>query len=139
MSARNLYGMTGQPVTTLVTLARSWNFPAGLKLSGDAFETIGFDKNQRAYVLHCKPATAPAALTFTLAGSPQSPVLNPAFIVKNWGNTNARLALDGKQIPQGKDFRFGHRQELEGTDLIVWIIAESQTALTFRLEPQPMP
>lgn len=139
MFARNLYGMTDQPVTTLVTLARSWNVPAELKLSGDAFENLGFDKNQRAYVLGRKPAAAPAALTFTLAGSPQSPMLNPAIVVKNWGNANAALMLDGKPIPAGKDFRVGHRHELDGTDLIVWITFQSETPVTFTLEPQPKP
>jgi hypothetical protein len=141
MFARDLYGMTDQPVTKLVTLARSWNFPAELKLAGDDFESLGYDQNQRAYVLNCKPAVAaaPAALAFTLAGSPQSPVLNPAFVVKNWGDADAKLTLDGKPIPRGKDFRFGHRQTLEGTDLIVWIETESQASLTFRLEPQPQP
>ena len=137
--ARDLYGMTDQPVTKLVTLARSWNFPAELKPAGDAFGSLGYDQNQRAYVLNCKPASAPTALAFTLAGSPQSPVLNPAFVVKNWGDADAKLTHDGKPIPRGKDFRFGHRQTLGGTDLIVWIKTESHASLTFRLDPQPQP
>lgn len=139
MFARNLYGMTDRPVTTLVTLARSWNFPAELQRAGDAFESLGYDQNQRAYMLKRKPAAVPPALTFTLAGSPQSPVLNPAFVVRNWGDADAKLVLDGKTIPPGKDFRFGHRHTLEGTDLIVWIKTESQATLTFRLEPQRQP
>ena len=85
------------------------------------------------------PPAAPPALTFTLAGSPQSPVLNPAFVGRNWRDADATLTLDGKHIPRGKDFRFGHRQTLKRTDLIVWIKSESQAALTFHLEPQPQP
>jgi hypothetical protein len=139
MLGRNLYGMTGKPANELAVLARSWNFPAELKLAGSAFESRGYDKNQRAYVLARKPAVESAALEFSLAGDPQSPVLNPAFIIKDWGAANATLTLDGNSIPRGKDFRFGHRQTLEGTDLIVWIETESQASLTFRLEPQPQP
>jgi hypothetical protein len=135
--ARDLYGMTDQPVKTLVTLARSWNFPAELKIAGNAFGSLGYDLNQRAYVLHCKAAGALSTLAFTLVGSPQSPVLNPALVVQNWGDADPALTLDGKRIPRGKDFRIGQRPNLEGTDLIVWIKAESQTALSFRLEPQP--
>jgi hypothetical protein len=71
--------------------------------------------------------------------SEQSPVLNPTFIVKKWGGANVTLTLEGKPIPRGKRFRFGHRQTLEGTDLIVWIATESQASLTFRLQPQPRP
>jgi hypothetical protein len=64
-------------------------------------------------------------------------VLNPAFVVKKWGDASATLMLDGNPIPRGKGFRFGHRQTLEGTDLIVWIEAESRASLTFSLRPQP--
>jgi hypothetical protein len=139
MLGRNLYGLTGKPAKELAVLARSWNFPAELKLAGPAFESSGYDKNQRAYVLAHKPAAESVPLEFTLAGNPQSPVLNPAFIVKKWGNASVTLTLDGKSIPRGKDFRYGHRQTLEGTDLIVWIETESQASLTFRLEPRPQP
>jgi hypothetical protein len=137
MIGRNLYGMTGKPAKELAVLARSWNFPAELKLSGGAFESLGYDKNQRAYLLDRKSAAVNAPLEFTLAVNSQSPVLNPALIVKNWGSANVTLTLDGKPNPRGKGFRFGHRQTLEGTDLIVWIETESRASLTFRLQPQP--
>ena len=139
MVGRNLYGLTAKPARELAVLARSWNFPAELKLAGAAFESLGYDKNQRAYVLTCKSADTPAALEFTLAGNAQSPVLNPAFVVKNWGDANVKLTMDGKAIPRGKSFRFGHRQTLDGTDLVVWIKTESQAPLTLRLEPQRQP
>jgi len=139
MIGRNLYGMTDKPAKELAVLASSWNFPAELKLASHAFESSGYDKNQRAYLLARKPEGAPAALDLTLAGSPQSPVLNPAFVVKNWGDASVKLTLDGKAIPRGKDFRYGHRPTLDGTDLIVWIKAETQAQLTLRLEPQPQP
>jgi hypothetical protein len=139
MLGRNLYGLTGKPANELAVLARSWNFPAELKLAGSAYGSLGYDKNQRAYVLARTPAVANAALEFPLAGNSQSPVLNPAFIVKDRGTANATLTLDGKSIPRGNDFRFGHRQTLEGTDLIVWIKTENQASLTVRLEPQPQP
>ena len=139
MMGRNLYGMTGQPPKELALLARSWNFPAALILGGSAFESLGYDKNQRAYVLTRKPAGAPATLEFALAGNSQSPVLNPAFVVKNWGDANVKLTLRGNEIPRGRDFRYGHRQTLDGTDLIVWIKTDIQAPLNLRLEPQRDP
>nr|MCU0781614.1 hypothetical protein [Akkermansiaceae bacterium] len=93
------------------------------------------DKNQRAYVFNRLPSATPPALMFELAGSNHSPVLNPAFVIANWGDADAMLTLDGKMIPRGGNFRFGHRQTLEGTDLIVWIETLSRTSVTFRLEP----
>ena len=139
MTGRDLYGMTDQPAKELAVLARSWNFPAELKVAGAAFDSLGYDKNQRAYVLTCKSAGTPALLEFTLVANAQSPVLNPALVVKNWGDANVTLTLNGKTIPRGKSFRFGHQQTLDGTDLIVWIKTETQTPLTLGLNPQRQP
>lgn len=123
MSARDLYGMTDQPVTTLVTLARSWNFPAQLKTDG--LESLGYDKNQRSYVLALKTLHPPAKVELTLAGNAQSPVLNPALIMKNWGESDVELTLNGHEISQGKTFRIGHVPTLEGTDLVIWMADSS--------------
>ena len=56
-----------------------------------------------------------------LDASDDSPVVNPAFVIKNWGREDAALRVNGKTIKRGKDFRFGHRHRLEGSDLIVWV------------------
>jgi hypothetical protein len=132
---RNLYGLTDRDPSHLAVLGRSWNQPAKLTLQGGGFTSEGHDKNQRAYVLNRLPSATPPALMFELAGSNHSPVLNPAFVIANWGDADAMLTLDGKMIPRGGNFRFGHRQTLEGTDLIVWIETLSRTSVTFRLEP----
>lgn len=132
MFARDLYGMTDQPVSTLVTLARSWNFPA--KLKADGIESLDYDKNQRAYVLALKTSQPPAKVELTLAGSEQSPVLNPAFVIKNWGESDVKLSLNGKNIPHGKTFRTGHVPTLEGTDLVIWIKYEATQTVTIVLE-----
>jgi hypothetical protein len=139
MVARNLYGLTAKPARELAVLSRSWNFPAELKLAGTAFESHGYDKNQRAYVLACKSAVTPAPLEFTLAGNAQSPVLNPAFVVKNWGDANVELTLNGRTMPRGKGFRFGHHRTLDGTDLVFWIKTETQAPLTLGVKPQRQP
>lgn len=69
MMGRNLYGLTDKPAKELAMLARSWNFPAELRLAGSAFESSGYDKDQRAYVLTCQPGGAPAALDLTFMGT----------------------------------------------------------------------
>lgn len=132
MFARDLYGMTDQPVSTLATLARSWNFPA--KLKADGIESLDHDKNQRAYVLALKTSHPPAKVELTLAGDEQSPVLNPVFIIKNCGESDVKLTLNGKQISQGKTFRTGHVPTLGGTDLVIWIKCESTQPVTVVLE-----
>lgn len=116
-------------------LGRSWNFPAELKMSGKTFASKGYDKNQRVYVL-TKRSNAPtmANLEFELAASDRSPVLNPGLVVKNWGSAGVKLLLNGTEVLRGKDFRFGHHRTLEGTDLIVWIKAESTRPVKVVLE-----
>ena len=59
--------------------------------------------------------------------------MNPVFVIKNWGESDCVLKLDGKEIVKGKTFRFGHRHTLEGTDLIVWIKKASTKPVTILL------
>jgi hypothetical protein len=56
-----------------------------------------------------------------LSGSKESPVLNPAFVIKNWGSQSVDLKIDDKKMKRDRDFRFDHRNSLEGKDLVVWI------------------
>jgi hypothetical protein len=116
-----------------VPLAKSWNSAPVVTLSGSGFESQGFDKNQRAYVFK---STDPKAekLEFMLEAAPESPIHNPAFIVKNWGKRTGTLAIDGKAIPLGKDFRLGHNKTLEGTDLVVWVKTSGEKKTSFTLE-----
>jgi hypothetical protein len=120
-----LYGMTSEPITELLPLAKSWIQPPQLELSGSGFESVGFDKFQRSYMLTCSRAGRPSTLKIEMPGSKESPVLNPAFVIKNWGNQSLDLKIDGKKMKQGRDFRVGHRNSLEGKDLVVWIQLES--------------
>ncbi len=129
-----LYGMTNKKPETLVVLARSWDNPPQLSISGDGFASEGYDYTQRAYVVNKTKDNA--ALTFELAGSANSPVLNPAFVVKNWGNRAASLAIDSREIKRGKDFRWGVEYDVEGqANLIVWIKKESAQPLKISLSP----
>lgn len=73
-------------------------------------------------------------LTFTINASKDSPVVNPAFVIHNWGREDASLILNGEPIQQSKDFRFGHYHRLEGSDLIVWMKMESENPMTILLK-----
>jgi len=131
----SLYGMTENPVSTLVPLARSWVYPAQLSITSSGFTSSGYDKYQRAYVLNNQSASKPSVLEFTLAASEDRPIVNPAFVIKNWGEARAELKIDGKKINRGKDFRFGHNHTLEGSDLIVWVKTESTKTVQITLSP----
>ncbi len=118
-----IYGMTNKPAASLAKLARSWIYPAELKIKGKNFVSEGYNFRERAYVVNCEKAGS--NFECKLEASEESPLVNPAFIIKGWGAENAVLELNGEKIKRGKDFRFGHRHELQGSDLVVWIKTES--------------
>jgi hypothetical protein len=86
-------------------------------------------------VLTCKKTGKPVVIEFELLASDESPVVNPAFVIKNWGQAQARLNINGKPVKRGKNFRFGHRHTLEGSDLIVWFKIESTDKLKVSIVP----
>ncbi|MHC4362873.1 MAG: LamG-like jellyroll fold domain-containing protein, partial [Planctomycetota bacterium] len=124
-TAVHLCGMSEKSVTELAPLARSWNHPAQLVMTSGNFHSEGYDEYQRAYVLFCEEEARPSTLEFELAASEESPVVNPSFVIKGWGETGATLKLNGKQIKRGRKFRFGHSHNLDSTDFVVWIKKKS--------------
>lgn len=128
-----LYGMTDQPIENLVPLAKSWNSAPAGTIQGAGFEGGGFDKSERAYVITRKDAKA-GSFEFTLDATADSPIVNPAIVVKNWGNRPATLSIDGREIPRGKDFRFGHNKTLDGTDLVVWVKIQRDKITSLKLK-----
>jgi hypothetical protein len=127
-----LYGMTDQPAETLAPLSRSWNSAPAATLAGSCYEGGAYKKSERAYIFTAK-ASGAGPLEFTLEATPDSPIHNPAFVVKNWGNRPAKLSMDGKPLPRGKDFRFGHNKTIDGTDLIVWVKTQGNKKTSFKI------
>ncbi|MHC4474013.1 MAG: hypothetical protein ACYTEL_00100 [Planctomycetota bacterium] len=133
-----MHGMTDQPAGKLAPLAKSWLYPARLKLKDSGklpFTSEGYDQTQRAYVLACNRVGRPSKLELTLAASEDSPAVNPAFVVKGWGDADASLKVNGKKVARGKDFRLGHRMTPESSDLIVWFRVESTEPVDVLLSP----
>jgi hypothetical protein len=104
-----LWGICEGTVESVLAIARSWTNPP-------AIEGATFERSEHAYQLRSTSARIEA--------SPDSPLVDPAFVVKQWGSSAPRLALDGKDLRAGDDYRFGYRRTLEGDDLIVWLNVE---------------
>jgi hypothetical protein len=127
-------GLTDKAIEKLSPLARSWLQPAGLYVEGEQFSSEGYDKNQRAYVIS-KQAKGKLVLKVLLDGGAGSPIVNPAFVVKNWGLPGVKVLVDRKAVKLGKNCRVGVRHTLEGTDLIVWLKIEAVEPLGISLSP----
>lgn len=114
-------GLTTRSAAELLPLARSWISPPSMEMAGEGFENRGYDPTQRAWVISRTGEGAAGSLRLTFAASEASPLINPAVMIKNWGDGDAQLRVDGKTVDWGRDFRAGHVQHLEGTDLVIWM------------------
>lgn len=126
MTKLMLTGMTDRSAEELLPLAKSWyNAPAinGLEAA--------YDQAQRAYVL--KPVAGAKSLEFTIAASSDSPVLNPAFVIPDWIAQNIALTVGGKDVPRGKDFRYGVSRRIDGADLVIWFKHEATEAVKVQI------
>ena len=83
VEGRFIMGLTDKPIDKLAPLARSWLQPAKLKIISKGFRSEGYSRDQRAYVL-IKQTKGEADLEFELPAGEESPVVNPAFVIKNW-------------------------------------------------------
>jgi len=126
-----LHGLTTKSAAELVPLAKSWPSPPTVELSGAGFQSQGYDPTQRAFVVVRESASPVSHLRLLLKASSESPLVNAAFVVKNWGDAEPQLKIDGKQVARGPRFRYGFVEHLEGTDLVVWLAIESTKPINF--------
>ena len=132
MTKLMLNGMTTKTAEELVPLTKSWSNPAKLEVDGDGFESQGYDPTEMAYQLTCEGSDE---IVIHLHASEDSPLVNPAFVITNWGEGDIELKLNGKVLEHGEDYRVGHRDQLESTDLIVWVRYESESPTNIVIEP----
>ncbi|MFC1738531.1 LamG domain-containing protein [Planctomycetota bacterium] len=133
------YGMTDKTIQELVVVAKSWVQSPELAIRGQGFSSQGYDISKRVYKLTREETAGELPLEFELLGSSESPVFNPAFVVKNWGSADASLEIDREHLKLGRNFRFGHIHKLQGSNLIVWIRKESTKNVNIKLTPVTVP
>jgi hypothetical protein len=128
-----IYGMTDQPAESLVELARSWNYPPQMKVKGNA-QSQGYDYTQRAYILDAEKEGTKLEMEFE--ASEEEPLENLAIVVNNWGGSDVALELNGKEVPRGKDFRYGIEYDVEGSGkLVVFTKVKSTDTARVTLSP----
>jgi len=102
-----------------------WQGAPALFLRGNshlAYESYGFDEKSGCYVLRSKRNVATEPLEFRLEGAVSSPVRNPAFVVRNFGDGVPGVSVTGA-ILAGRQTGFaGHAR---GEDLVLWLKVES--------------
>jgi hypothetical protein len=82
----------------------------------------------------------PCELNFTLEpdedmGAPAW-IVNPAFVVKDWGESDVSLKVNSKRLRKGVDFRVGYEETATCEDLIIWVKMKGRETVKFSLAPQ---
>ena len=119
-----LCGMTKGNIQDIVKMTRSWSYPAGITVNGGTGE---YRADEKAYHI-----MADGNVSFTINGSEKSPIINPAFVVKNWGNSQVEVKVNGKVVGQSKDLRVGFKNSLASMDLVVWMRYEGTDDLDIK-------
>jgi hypothetical protein len=92
---------------------------------------------ERAYCVDCGASTS---LALGFEASKGSPLVNLVLILKGWqGDAVPALALDGKPVAQGADYRIGKRSTLDREDLVLWIKLSAEAPLSVTLGDAPRP
>jgi len=124
-----LYGMNTMKLEDLVNFGRSWAFAPELVMESKGFKTGGYDKSERCYQL-VNPTGESGSAVFSLKGSADSPIVNPAFVIRNWGAESATVTVNGKPV---KGTRVGINHELGGNDLVIFLPIQTTTPVTIKI------
>lgn len=127
-----MYGASTGSTDELTPLARSWNLPPELVVTGGGFTGGDYDRTERAYRLAGTEGRSDA-LSFRLQADTDSPVVNIPVLIENWGSGDASLKIDGRDIPRGRSFRYGHIRRINRYDLVVWIEHRSDRPVEIEL------
>ncbi|OXU15161.1 LamG domain-containing protein [Sedimentisphaera salicampi] len=131
-----LFGAANCSSDELARLGRSWLNAPKLEIvsTGRAHQNEGYDPSQRAYIIDCRSDKPESDFCCKLLGSKESPIFNPALVLKNWGTDNAQLWLDNQKMEEGKDYRLGHQRNKEGNNLTVWLDIASFKEIEIKLK-----
>jgi hypothetical protein len=121
-----LYGFTNKDIKELIPLGRFFNNAPSIEVIKDAADA-GFVQHEKAYHIN---ASGPS-VELNINASEESPLVNPAFVIKNWNDKNAEVKINRKELKQGKGLRIGYNHTSKGIDLVVWIKMESQNPVKF--------
>ena len=123
--------MNGMKMDELIRFGRSWAYAPELSVAGNGYVSEGYDKTQRCYQLENNNPKA-GTVEFTIKGSKDSPVINPAIMVKNWNSNGAKILVNGKET---KNSKVGINHQLDGDDLVIYLPIEEMTPVTITIVP----
>jgi hypothetical protein len=134
-----------EPAIELITLAKSWLTYPRLKIDHHEFSYTNptYDLVQRAYII-TKAENVPGKIDFSLGGyisangesSFPVNILNPVFIVKDWGTAKVIVYVNKISLEEGTDYRAGYEKGDSGIDLVIWLRYKSSEETFFEIIPR---
>ncbi|MBC7888456.1 MAG: LamG domain-containing protein [Ferruginibacter sp.] len=127
VEAMTIYGLTTGKPEALTNLNRSWNFAPEITGATGCIN-LGYNKAEKAYLLEKKSNH----IKFRIAATEQSPVVNPAFIIRNWGTADAenlRVKINGQVILNKKDYQKGIEMDTNGTPMLIIRMKHTNTKM----------
>ncbi len=129
-----LHGLTNGQPGELVALAKSWVTPASVTIRAGGFTSEAYDPTQRAFIFAPKSGDSSSGLAFSLGAGQNSPVVDPAFVVRNWGRSEATIRVNGRPTAWSPTARRGYEDTLEGTNLVVWLKMDTDKPISVEID-----
>ena len=132
-----MFGMTpvdqtyARTALKLLPLAKMYNNPPEIS-DMVGCSNKGYNRHKHEYRIVKKSDK----MFFVLAGSSDSPIVNPCFAIKNWPGltTKADLKIDGKSQKPGPNFRQGTIVDIDGSfTLVIWLKMKSEMNVGFEV------
>lgn len=142
-----LSGMTNSsdPADELIDLAKSWIAYPRMNYKGRQFSYTDpvYDPAQKAYIFS-KSDFPSDQIKFSLSGYISADdelefpvfIVNPVFIVKEWGFVKAKVYVNEIPLKEVQDYRIGYEKTDTGTNLVVWLKYKSNEESFFEIIPQ---
>jgi len=124
-----LYGMNNMDLDQLIQMGRSWAFAPELAVIGSSTVSLGYDRSSKCYQLQNSPEK-PNKIEITINGSKDSPIINPAFYIRNWDADSVKVLVNGEEF---KDMEAGLIHKLEGTDLVIFLRLKNNSKMSINI------
>lgn len=130
----SLIGMTDGSTAALAPLARSYRQAPEASTASAGFRCDGFSVADKAFHLARVSDDAAQTLAVSIDASNHSPLVNPAFVISNWGDRPVAVSINGEAVKIGEACRIGFHDTPSGRDLIVWLKFSAESPTTFGFE-----
>ena len=103
-----LYGFTNKSIENIIPLGRFWNRPPEIEIIKGA-SSSEFLKSEKAYNI----VTEGDSVSITIKASDESPLVNPAFVLRNWDSEKISIKVNDQLINESRDCRVGKKYTAE--------------------------